>query len=198
MTAPPSIAEGTGSPPAIRPLPAPADGPPPAVAEEYDFLWGATQARSVADAAIRAPDADGARPPAFPASGPFNGMSAGTGMAMSAQPSLPPVASSPPPAAGGLIDAMPWGPGPAAPDETDETGFTVKRGNLPRAGHLGGTAPGQDRPGGPGADLPGRAREPAERGALPQVRRGAAAGSRGRATAGARRAPAIGRRHDLA
>ena len=131
MPAPPSIAEGTGSPPAIRPLPAPADGSPPVVAEEYDFLWGATEARSVADAAIRAPDADGARPSAFPASGAFNGMGAGTGMARSAQPSLSSVASSPLPAAGGLIDAMPWGPGPAAPDETGETGFTVKRGNLP-------------------------------------------------------------------
>lgn len=117
---PPPAAEGTGSPAAIRPLPAPADGLPPEVAGEYDFLWGATQSRTVAEAAISAPDADGIRPPAFPASGPFNGMSAG-----SARPSLPPVAS---PAAGGLIDAMPWGPGPAAPDET---GFTVKRGNLP-------------------------------------------------------------------
>jgi hypothetical protein len=131
MTAPPSIAEGIGSPSAVRPLPAPADGPPPVVAEEYDFLWGATEARSVADAAIRAPDADVALPPAFPAPGAFNGMSPGTGMAMSVQPSLPPLTSSPLPTAGGLIDAMPWGPGPAAPDETDETGFTVKRGNLP-------------------------------------------------------------------
>jgi hypothetical protein len=31
----------------------------------------------------------------------------------------------------GLIDAMPWGPDPTAPDETSETGFTVKRGNVP-------------------------------------------------------------------
>jgi FHA domain len=131
MTAPPSIAEGIGSASASRPLPAPADGPPPAVAEEYDFLWGATEARSVADAAIRAPDADVALPPAFPAPGAFNGMSPGTGMALSVPPSLPPLMSSPLPTAGGLIDAMPWGPGPAAPDETDETGFTVKRGNLP-------------------------------------------------------------------
>jgi hypothetical protein len=108
MTAPPNIVEGTGSTSAIRPLPAPAGGPPPVAAEEYDFLWGATQARSVADAAIRAPEADGVRPPAFPVSGSFNSMSAGTAMAMSAQPSLPPVASSPPPpVAGGLIDAMP-------------------------------------------------------------------------------------------
>lgn len=128
MTAPPGIGDGIGSPSAIRPLPAPADGPPSAVAEEYDFLWGVTEARSVADAAIRVPEADGARPPAFPASGAFIGMSTGTGIAMSAQPSLPPVASSPPLAAGGLIDAMPWGPGPAAPEET---GFTVKRSNLP-------------------------------------------------------------------
>ncbi len=131
MTAPPSIAEGIGSPSASRPLPAPADGPPPVVAEEYDFLWGATEARSVADAAIRAPDADVARSPAFPAPDAFNGMSPGTGMAMSVQPSLPPLTSSPLPTAGRLIDAMPWGPDPAAPDETDETGFTVKRGNLP-------------------------------------------------------------------
>ena len=131
MTAPPSIAEGTGSPSALRPLPAPADGPPSAVAEEYDFLWGATQTRSVADAAIGAPDANGARPPAFPGSGAFDGVRAGIGMAMSGQPSLPPVASSPRPTAGELIDAMPWGPGLGAPDETDETGFTVKRGNPP-------------------------------------------------------------------
>jgi FHA domain len=124
-------AESTGSPSASRPLPAPADDPPPVAAEEYDFLWGATQARTVADAAIRAADADGVHPPAFPASGPFNGVSTGTGMAMSAQPSLPPVASSPRPAAGGLIDAMPWGPDPAVAEETGETGFTVKRGNLP-------------------------------------------------------------------
>ena len=52
----------------------------------------------------------------------------GTGMAASAPPSVPPVASSPLPAPGGLIDAIPWGPSPAAPDET---GFTVKRGDLP-------------------------------------------------------------------
>ena len=116
---------------ASRPLPAPADDPAPVAAEEYDFLWGATQARTVADAAIRAADADGVHPPAFPASGPFNGVSAGTGMAMSAQPSVPPAASSPQLSSGGLIDAVPWGPGPAAPDETGETGFTVKRSNLP-------------------------------------------------------------------
>ena len=143
MTSPPTIAGGTGSPSAIRPLPAPAEGPPSAVAEEYDFLWGATQARSVADAAIRAPDADGGQPPAFLASGVFDGMSAGTGTAMSAQPSLPPLASPSRPAAGELIDAMPWGPDPAAPDETDETGFTVKRGNLP--GPATWTAPPPDK-----------------------------------------------------
>ncbi|HEY6311309.1 MAG TPA: FHA domain-containing protein [Streptosporangiaceae bacterium] len=149
MTAPPSIAEGTGSLSAIRPPPAPADGQPPAVAEEYDFLWGATQARTVADAAIREPDAGGARPPAFPASGAFNGTSAGTGMAMSAPPSLPPVVSSPLPTTaglpppGGLIDAMPWGPDPAAPDETGEAGFTVKRGNL--AGPTNWAAPPPDK-----------------------------------------------------
>lgn len=131
MTPPPGLGRSAGSPPASRPLPAPAGDPPPAAAEEYDFLWGATQARTVADAAIRAADADGARPPAFPASGPFDGVRAGTGMAMSAQPSVPP-ASSPQPPPGGLIDAVPWGPGPAAQDEAGETGFTVKRGNLPR------------------------------------------------------------------
>jgi FHA domain len=131
MTSPPGIAEGAGSPPAIRPLPTPVGGPPAAAAEQYDFLWGATQTRSVADAAIKAPDANGAHPPAFPPSGAFGGMSAGIGMAMNGQPSLPPAASSPPPPAGGLIDAMPWGPGLDVPDETDETGFTVKRGNQP-------------------------------------------------------------------
>jgi hypothetical protein len=131
MTGPPGIAEVIGSPPAIRPLPAPADGPPASVTGEYDFLWGATQNRSVADAAIRAPDADDPGPPAFLASGAFNGVSAGTPMATSAQHLLPPVAPSPLPTAGGLIDAMPWGPDPAAPDEIAETGFTVKRANLP-------------------------------------------------------------------
>jgi FHA domain len=131
MTAPASAAESIGSPSASDPLPAPADRPPPVAAEEYDFLWGATQARSVSDAAIRAPEGDGARPPAFPASSAFNGMSAGTGMVTSAQPSLPPVASSPLPTVGGLIDAMPWEPGLAAPDESGATGFTVKRANLP-------------------------------------------------------------------
>jgi hypothetical protein len=140
MTSPPGIAAGTGSPSANYPLPAPADGPPTATAEEYDFFWGATQARSVADAAIRAPDADGARPPAFPASGPFNGVGPGTGIATSAEPLLPPVTSSPRPTAGGLIDAMPWGPDPAAPDET---GFTVKRGNL--AGPTAWAAPPPDK-----------------------------------------------------
>jgi hypothetical protein len=151
VTSPPNSAEGTGFPSAIGPLPAPAGAPPPVVAEEYDFLWGATQARSVADAAIRVPDADGARPPALPASGAFNGISAGTGMAMSAQPSLPPVASSPLPraassplpTAGGLIDAMPWGPDLATSGETGETGFTVKRGNLP--GPTTWTAPRPDK-----------------------------------------------------
>jgi hypothetical protein len=132
MTGPPGIAEVIGSPPAIHRLPSPADGLPLAVAGEYDFLWGATQDRSVADAAIRPPDADDAGPPAFLASGAFNDMSAGTPMAMSAPPLLPQVASSPRPAAGGLIDAMPWGPDPAAPDEIAETGFTVKRASLPR------------------------------------------------------------------
>jgi FHA domain-containing protein len=128
ITAPPSLAESIGLPSAARPLAAPADGPPAAVAEEYDFLWGATQARSVADAAIRTPGADGARPPASPAPGPFDVLNAGTGMAVSPPPSLPLAASSPLPMAGGLIDAMPWEPGPA---ESDETGFTVKRGSLP-------------------------------------------------------------------
>jgi len=128
MTAPPSIAEGPGSPSAIGPLSVPADGPPSAVAEEYDFLWGATQARSVADAAIRAPDANGACPPAFLPSGAFDGMSAGIGVVMSGPPSFPAVAPSPRPAAGELIDAIPWEPGPGAPDET---GFTVKRRNPP-------------------------------------------------------------------
>ena len=152
MTAPPGAAAGTGPPSASGPLPAPADGPAPAAAEEYDFLWGATQARSAADAAIGAPDAGVVSPPAFPVPGAFDGMSAGTrsagpgagtGTAMSAQPSLPPVTSSPPPAAGGLIDAMPWGPDPAVPDEADETGFTVKRGNLP--GPATWTAPPPDK-----------------------------------------------------
>jgi hypothetical protein len=136
MTSPGSFADRAGSPStvgplpaaALGPLPAPAVGPPPAVDEEYDFLWGATQARSVADAAISAPEPDGARPPAFPASGAFTGTSAGPGIAVSAQPWQPPEASSPPPAPGGLIDAMPWGLDPATPDETDETGHTVKRG----------------------------------------------------------------------
>ncbi len=148
MTSPPSIVAGAGSPSAIYPLPAPADGPPPVTAEEYDFFWGATQARSVADAAIREPDADGAGPLAFPASGAFNGMGfngmgAGTGIAMSAEPPLPPATSSPLPKAGGLIDAMPWGPDWASQDETDDTGFTVKRANLP--GPATWTAPPPDK-----------------------------------------------------
>lgn len=125
---PPGIAAGHGSPSAGHWLPAPPDGPPSVVAEEYDFLWGATQTRSVAEAAIREPDGDGARPPAFPASGASDQISAGTGMAISAPPPLPPVPSAPRPTPGGLIDAMSWGPGPDTPDET---GFTVKRGNLP-------------------------------------------------------------------
>ena len=100
---------------------------PAAAAEDYDFLWGATQARTVADAAIRAPEADVVLPPAFPVSGAFDGMSLGVGPATSAQTTLTPVAS-PPPAAGGLIDAMSWEPGPAAPEDT---GFTVKRVSLP-------------------------------------------------------------------
>jgi FHA domain len=115
------------SEPGIPPLPSSAADAPPAAPEEYDFLWGATQTRTVADAAIRAPEADVALPPAFPVSGAFNGMSAGTGAATSAQTTLTPVAS-PPPAAAGLIDAMSWEPGPAAPEDT---GFTVKRGSLP-------------------------------------------------------------------
>lgn len=50
---------------------------------------------------------------------------------MSSRPWPPPTASSPLPAPGGLIDAMPWGIDPAAPDETGESGFTVKRRDLP-------------------------------------------------------------------
>jgi hypothetical protein len=153
MTGPPSVADGTGSPSAASPLPALAGGPPPAAAEEYDFLWGATQTRSVADAAIRAAQADGSRSPAFPASGAFNGMS-GTGMAASALPSLPPVAS-PLPAPGGLIDAMPWGPGPAAPDETGETGFTVKRGDLPATAAWAAPPPDKIGPAVPALICPG-------------------------------------------
>jgi FHA domain len=116
-----------------HPLPAPADGPPPVAAEEYDFLWGATQARSVSDAAIRTPDADPIRPTAFAPSGAFDGIDAGA----IAQTSFSAVASSRLPPAGGLIDAMPWEPDPAAmpwepgPAAPDETGFTVKRGNPP-------------------------------------------------------------------
>jgi hypothetical protein len=151
MTGPGSFAGGTGSPPPLGPPPAPvtgpppapAGGPPPAVDEEYDFLWGATQARSVADAAIRASEADGARPPAFPASGAFPGMNTSAGIATSAQPWMPPVASSPLPPPSGLIDAMPWGLAPAAPDETDETGFTIKRGDLPEL--AGRPAPPPDK-----------------------------------------------------
>jgi FHA domain len=141
-SAPPSIAEGAGSRSGIRPLIVPTGGvpagsPPSAGAEEYDFFWGATQARSVADAAIRPPDAGNGRPPAFPASDAFDPVG------MSTPFSLPPVESSPPPAPGGLIDAMPWGPGPAVPDSTDETGFTVKRGNPP--GPSTWTAPPPDK-----------------------------------------------------
>ncbi len=138
----PAPAVGPLPAPAVGPLPAPVGGPPPVADEEYDYLWGATQARSVADAAIRAPEPDGAQPPAFPASGAFPGMSTGAGTATSAQLWLPPAPSSPlppsspPPAPGGLIDAMPWGldpPAPAPPDETGETEYTVKRGDLPQS-----------------------------------------------------------------
>jgi hypothetical protein len=130
MTGPRGLADGSGSPFATGLAAAPAGGPPPPGDEEYDFLWGATQARSVADAAIRAPEEEGDRPPAFPLSGTFTGMSAGTGMPTGAQSPLPPVGSSPP-VPGGLIDAVPWGPEPTVPDETGEAGFTVKRGDLP-------------------------------------------------------------------
>jgi len=132
MTGPSSFAGGAGSPSAVGPLPALAGGPPPAAEEEYDYLWGATQARSVADAAIKAPEPDGAPLPAFPVSGAFPDMNTGAGTAISAQPWRPPVASSQLPAPGGLIDAMPWGLDPAAPEETDETEYTVKRGDLPK------------------------------------------------------------------
>ena len=191
----PSIAEGTGSPTALRPLPAPADGPPSAVAEEYDFLWGSTQTRSVADAAIRA---SGRRPPTrilgiwcvrrrerrdrnghnrtalAPASGAIT--AAGRGV---------------------LIDAMPWGPGPGELDENGENGFTVKRGNLAGPDTWAARPPDKIGPAVPALLCPaGHVNPPSEA----RCRRCGASlpPDPVRATAGARRAPAIGRRHDLA
>jgi hypothetical protein len=127
-------------PPAATPLAPLAAGPPPAAAwgppavadEEYDFFWGATQARSVSDAAVRAPEAQGARPAAFP---------------------------------GGLIDAMPWGLDPAAPDEADESGFTVRRGDLPGLAARPAPPPDKIGPSVPALICPaGHANPPSEQG----------------------------------
>jgi hypothetical protein len=138
MTGPPGFTDGGGSPSAVHPLPAPAAIPPPPGEEEYDFLWGATEDRSVADAAIRAPGEEGNHPPAFPMSGTFS-----TGMAASAQPPLLPMGSSPQPTPGRLIDAVSWGPGPPVLDETSETGFTIKRREVP--GSAASAAPPPDK-----------------------------------------------------
>lgn len=93
--------------------PAPAGTPAPAGAgadDEYDCFWGATQGRSVEDAAIRL-DAHG------DASVGRYGLPGAAGP-VPRGPRVP----------GQLIDAVPWGPGltPSA----GEAGFTVKRADL--------------------------------------------------------------------
>ena len=105
---------------------------------EYDFLWGSTQARSVADAAIRPDDGDpapwdpallnghpvpgalpgaGARPP-----GQFQGRPPPSGRpgeapaaGMHSMPAAPARAPGQPGSPGGLIDAPPWLSGPGGP-----------------------------------------------------------------------------------
>jgi hypothetical protein len=107
--------------------------------QEYDFFWGATQARSVEDAAVRDPGNGGA-PPAVPPgppppsrlwSGPDDpvqpgGMvpsAPGPGAPLPGRPSAGPPEQPGPP--GGLIDVPPWlaGSGESAP--------TIQRGALP-------------------------------------------------------------------
>ena len=115
---------------------------------EYDFLWGSTQARSVADAAIRPADGDPA--PWGPA--PLNDRHPVPGAlpvpsVPPVPPSVPSVPAGPP---GGLIDAPPWLSGPGGPTPGSgrpgeslfappaprgeagpgDTGFTIKRGDL--------------------------------------------------------------------
>jgi len=157
----PAVAAAAGAAPAgAAPAGAPPAGPPSGGAdEEYDFLWGATQMRSVTDAAIRQAaegEADGplafggpglvagaAEPPAFPQ--PAAGSPPVPAMpGQSPRPAAPRGPDPGPGAPGGLIDAPSWslGPGPA-PEVPEETEFTAKRGVLP--GLARGAAPPPDK-----------------------------------------------------
>jgi FHA domain len=129
---------------------APQDGPGD---EGYDFLWGATEARSVADAAVGT-EADGGpvsgafaragtRPsPQYPVGPPS---ASGSWPAPAPEPASPP--ASPPGPVSGLIDAPRWTsgagdsgaggawpeksayqpPGATVPEPPADSGFTVKR-----------------------------------------------------------------------
>jgi hypothetical protein len=124
---------------------APAGPPAGGTDEEYDYFWGATQARSVADAAIRQAaegEPDGHRP-AF-------AQTAGVPPVVPAMPGQSPRPAEPrgpepaPRAPGGLIDAPSWGLGSGSvPAPQEETDFTVRRGALP--GLARGAAPPPDK-----------------------------------------------------
>ena len=170
--APPAVnAAPPAMPPPAMPPPAmpPSDVPPSAARDEdYDFLWGATQERSVADAAIRQ-GADGeagrpeaGRPLAFGEPGPLARAIERSAFAPPAEvpspvPAMPGQSSHPAPshpapsrpapgphAPGGLIDAPPWSRGAgSAPDLLEETAFTVTRSAL--AGLARASAPPPDK-----------------------------------------------------
>jgi FHA domain len=152
-------AGGMGGPTAAVPGRRPNDGS--GNTGEYDFLWGATQMLSVADAAIRGPGDGGLLPPGQFASGAptvsgrwAGGLPSGPPPVMPADPpppsrlwpgpddsvqlgvmppGVPPPNRSLPGPPGGLIDVPRWLAGP------DESGSTVKRDELPEP--LAGTRP---------------------------------------------------------
>lgn len=120
--------------------------PGPADGLDYDYLWGATQLRTVEDAAVRPAAADDpslafpfrapadALPPGRPPWQPRAGSPAGGAPSARQAPPpapLPPSAPLPAPAPGGLIDAVPW----AAPGAT-----VAPAGQAPPAGPPAGTA----------------------------------------------------------
>ena len=115
-------------------------GDVPAEDISYDFLFGATQARTVEDAAVRPPDeAPPVAPP--PTAPPMPAPSLATRPVAAPPEPLLRVQAAPPvgllsPA--GLIDAMPWEPAPADADD----GSTVMRSDLLK---LAATAVAPDR-----------------------------------------------------
>jgi hypothetical protein len=137
---PPLAPDGTGQ-----------EGPGPGTGEEagYDYLFGATQARTIEGAAVRPAVDDGEAPELPAAEVPVTELPLPAPRAeLPAGPAGPPPAGPPPAGLAGpqitpgvLIEAVPWvtgtagmGPGPAVGPE-DDNGATIRREDLRRAVH---------------------------------------------------------------